>query len=69
MISNIKVMHYCLQMYLKTLEISVLNYRNLILLIAYRTWISMASLFKKDKVKLELLINIDMLLRVEKGIC
>ena len=28
----------------------------------------MASFFKKDKVKLELLINIDMLLRVEKGI-
>ena len=41
---------------------------NLILLIAYHTWISMASFFEKDKVKLELLINIDMLLRVEKGI-
>ena len=28
-----KVVHYCLQMYLKTLEISVLKYKNLMLLI------------------------------------
>ena len=32
------------------------------------TWISMASLFKKTEVKLELLTNFDMLLMVEKGI-
>ena len=32
------------------------------------TWISMASLFKKTQVELELLTNVDMLLIVEKGI-
>ena len=31
-------------------------------------WISMASLFKKDRIKLELLTNNDMLMMVEKGI-
>ena len=42
-----KVIHYCLQMYLKTLETSVLKYMNLVLLIFVCTRISMASLFKK----------------------
>ena len=32
------------------------------------TWISMASLFKRTQVELELLTNVDMLLIVEKGI-
>ena len=36
--------------------------------ISFSSWISMASSFKKDKVKLELLTDIDMLLMVEKGI-
>ena len=42
-------------------------------LISFNTWISVASSFKKDKVKLDLLSNIDMLLIVENviigGIC
>ena len=41
--------------------------------IFFSSWISMASSFKKTKVKLELLTDIDMLLMVEKcirgGIC
>ena len=49
-----KVTRYCLQMYLKTLETSVLKYMNLIMLIF--------------RIKLELLKDIEMLLMVEKGI-
>ena len=64
----VKVIHYCWQMYLKTLETSVLKYMNSILLIFVCTRISMASLFRKTATKLELLTNIDMLLMVEKGI-
>ena len=64
----VKVIHYCWQMYLKTLETSVLKYMNSILLIFVCTRISMASLFRKTAIKLELLTNIDMLLMVEKGI-
>ena len=33
-----KAIHYCLQMYLKTLEISVLKYMSLILLIFFLHW-------------------------------
>ena len=32
------------------------------------TWISMANIFKKTGVELELLTNVDMLLMTEKGI-
>ena len=57
-------------MYLRALEICVLKYMSLI---SFNTWISVASSFKKDKVKLDLLSNIDMLLMVENviigGIC
>ena len=35
MIYMFKVIHYCLQMYLKILEINLLKYMNLILLIVY----------------------------------
>ena len=35
MIYMFKVIHYCLQMYLKTLEINALKYANLIVLIFY----------------------------------
>ena len=55
-------------MYLKTLEICVLKYRDLILLIFCQHPISMASLLKKTEVELELLTDIDMLLMVENGI-
>ena len=36
--------------------------------ISLRTWISMESSFRKTEVKLELLIDIDMILMVQKGI-
>ena len=48
-----EVIHYCLQMYLKTLETIVFQYINLILLIfCLHLDISMASLFKKDRNKI-----------------
>ena len=51
----------------------VLKYMSLILKISFNSWISIASSFKKTKVKLDLLIDIDMLLMIEKdvrgGIC
>ena len=43
------------QMYLKTLETNVLKYINSILLIFFSTWISMTSLFKKDKSKIRII--------------
>ena len=49
MICMFNAIHYCLQMYLKTLEKSVMKYMNLILLIFCLQQISMASMFKKDK--------------------
>ena len=46
---------------------------SLILKISFNLWISIASSFKKTKVKLDLLIDIDMLLMIENdvrgGIC
>ena len=66
MICMFKVIHYYMQMYLKTLEINVSKYINLILLTFICTWISMASIFKRTGVKQELLT--DMLLMIEKGI-
>ena len=59
--------HYCLQMFSKILEISVLKYMDLILLI-FCARISIASFLKKTEVKLELLTGIDLLLMVEEGI-
>ena len=51
-----KVIHYCLQMYLKTLEVSVLKYMDLILLIFFvSTWISMAILFRKNRSKFRII--------------
>ena len=58
-----KAMHYCLPMYLTTLETIVLKYMNLIQLF----FCLHLDFLKKTWAKLELLINIDMLL-VEKGI-
>ena len=55
-------------MYLKTLEANVLKYMNKILSFLICTWISMASMFKKTRIKLPLLTNVDMLFMVEKGI-
>ena len=44
MIYMFKVIHYCLQMHLKTLEINLLKYMNLILLVFICTGISMVNL-------------------------
>ena len=55
-----KAIHNCLQMYLKTLGISVLKS------CSFFVWLK--SLLKKTKMNLELLTNIDMLLIVEKGL-
>ena len=63
MICMFRVIHYYFLINLKILEINLLKYMNLI-----STWISMASLFRKTGIKLELLTDIDMLLMVEKGI-
>ena len=63
-----KVIHYCLQMYLKTLETSVLKYVNLIPLIFFSApGLPWQACLKKTRVKLDLLTDIDMLLIVEKG--
>ena len=63
------VTHTCSQMYLKTLEKSVLKYMNLILLMLICTRIAWKACLKKTGVKLTLLIDIDMLLMLVKGIC
>ena len=41
---------------------------SLILKISFNSWISIASSFKKTKVKLDLLIGIDMLLMIENDV-
>ena len=63
-----------LEMYLKTLETSVLKYMDLILLIFLSTpGLAWQVCLKKTRVELELLTDIDILLMVEKrfggGIC
>ena len=62
-----KVIHYCFQMYLKTIETSVLNYMNLTLLLFFSApGLAWQACLKNTEVELELLTNIDMLLMVEK---
>ena len=64
-----KVIHYCLQTCLKTLETSVLKYMNSIMLIFLSDpGLAWQACLKKIEVKLVLLTNIDMLLMVEKGV-
>ena len=53
-------------MYLRVLETNVLKNATRFCSFLVCTWISMAILFKKTEVKLELLTNPDMLLMVEK---
>ena len=64
-----KVIHYCLQMCLKTLETSVLKYMNLTLLIfLLAPGLAWQACLKKTETELELLTNAGILLMVEKGI-
>ena len=59
---RVKVIHYCLQMYLKTLEVSVLKYMDLILIIFLSALrLAWQSCLEKTGVNLELLTDIDML--------
>ena len=67
MICLFKVIHYCLQMYLKMLETSVLKYTNLVLLIFLSApGLAWQACLRKTRVELELLTDIDILLMVEK---
>ena len=69
MICMFNVIHYWLLMFLKTLQISVLKYMNLILLIFLSAQgLAWQECLKKTKVELDLLTDIDMLLMFEKGI-
>ena len=64
-----KVILHCLQIYLKTLEINVLKYTNLILLIFLSApGLAWQACLKKTRVELELLTDINMLLMVKKAI-
>ena len=65
MIYMFKVIHYCLQMYLKILEISVLRYLNLIL---YILCLHQDQHSKLILVNLELITDYDVLLMIGKGI-
>ena len=53
---------------LRTLETCFLKYMNLILQNFFQLLVSLASSFKKTKVKIDHLTDIDMLLMIEKGI-
>ena len=65
----LKVMHYCLQMCLKTLEICVFKYMKLILhIFVSAPGLAWQVCLKKIEVKLELKTDYDMLLMIEKGI-
>ena len=55
-------------MHVQSDALCFLKYMSLILLIFFHTRISIASSFKKNKVKLDLLTDIDMLLMLEQGI-
>ena len=69
MICMFKVIHYWQLIYLKTLEICVLKYTNLILQNVFQLQDQYGKqLYNKAKVKLDLLTDINMLLIVEKGI-
>ena len=68
MISILKVIYYFCLTLLKTDKTVFRNLSIRRCKISFRTRISMESSFTKTKVKLELLIDIDMLLMVQKGI-
>ena len=67
MTCTFKVIHYCLQMCLKTFEINVFKYMNLILLILYQHLHYHGNhVLKKSEIELELLTDIHRLLMVGK---
>ena len=69
MICMFKAVHYYQLMYLRALEICPLKCTNLILQNIFQLFDQhRQAAFKKSKVILDLLTNIDMLLMVEKGI-
>ena len=69
MICMFKAVHYYQLMYLRALEIFPLKCTNLILQNIFQLFDQHRQVaFKKSKVILDLLTNIDMLLMVEKGI-
>ena len=47
-----KLIHFCLQMFLKSLEKNATKYMDLILDILFCTWISMAKILEKDRSKI-----------------
>ena len=64
-----KAIHFCLQIYLKILEINAQKYINSTpLIFLYAPGLAWQAFLKKTGVKLELLTDIDMLKMVEKGI-
>ena len=68
MTSMFSVIHYCLQMCLKILDISVLKNMDPILPILSAPGLAWQAYLKKTGVNLELSTDIDMLLTVEEGI-
>ena len=64
-----KAIRCCYLLYLRNFEIRVLKYIwAWSCKVSLNSWISMVSSFKKTKVKLDLLTDIDRVLMVEKGI-
>ena len=61
------VIHCCLQMYLKALEINVMKFMNVISLILSPPELALQAYLRKTGVRLELLTYIDALLMVEEG--
>ena len=71
MIYTIKVIHYYQFKCLKTFEVNAVKYMLLIFFLSFIFFaqaISMTNSLKKDKSKIKLFTDIDMLLMVEKGI-
>ena len=68
MICMFKVIHYCWLMYLRTSEICLLKYMNLILQISFSSGLAWQAALKKTKVKLDLLTGINVWLLIKKGI-
>ena len=63
----LKVIHYCLQMCLKTLETCVLKYMDFVYFVSAPE-LAWQVCLKKTKLKLELITHYDMLLMIEKDI-